>query len=113
MDIKMMLGVFIGAFVVFLLLNNLTLLYVPFSCWFNTYECGGGQDEWDHNCSTALAQQVQVECCMDVRMCGGNVNEYGMCSDKYCSDAGEWCVGVYNVATQDYTCTCKPVEEFL
>lgn len=104
---KWHVGIVIGALMLFLLLNNFTLLYHPFSCWFNTYECGGGSG-FDGNCSTALAGQVQDACCMEVDMCGGYVTEDpSSCYHRYCPESNKMCVpGNYDTATLKYQCEC-------
>lgn len=99
---KWLIGAFLAGLVTMCLL-----------AYFNIFSCAGcsAHDMWAGNCTDALAQTIQDECCIDVRMCGGIVDNPSLCYTEYCTATGEHCVPVefYDIGVLKYECKCESV----
>lgn len=102
------LGLIILTIIVTWLIINKTVpkAYDIGACTINNYECASAS--WDGNCTGEMVD----ECCedtIDVRMCGGHVDDWTDCYDKYCETAGYKCEAVTQIQG-GYDCVCKPVD---
>lgn len=108
MDMFAVYAVIATVIVIFLLNTFVNVVYQPFSCTFNQFECGGC-GEFDGNCTSA----VTSACCIEVRHCEGlSFTDPTKCLDRYCTTSGQMCVPVLNeenIAAITYDCKCESV----
>lgn len=102
--------VFIGLLIGFVL-NNWTLepIYEFASCSYNIHSCE--YPDWSGICTS----EITDKCCMDVRMCGGQITDDPMyCLSRYCTNEDYYCKPVYQDSVQgvdSYKCTCTSIYE--
>ncbi len=69
------------------------------SCTYNKHSCEA--PAWDGICT----DEIEDECCTEIRVCSGIVSNPTDCLDKYCYEDGKRCEGIYT--TQGlYECKC-------
>jgi hypothetical protein len=95
-------GILIGLFVAGLV----TMCLLSYFGIFNCAGCGESIT-WDGQCTANITE----ECCMDIRMCGGIVDNPSLCYTKYCEASGEHCVPVDGGEIQEgqFECKCESI----
>ena len=94
----------LGMFILFALNNFSTeKVYDVISCTFNKHSCECDCPDWDGTCT----DEITDECCMDIRWCGGTVENGYECLDKYCEDEGYTCG--YDFTLTGIKCECQKV----
>lgn len=100
--VYLIIAFLIGVIVLYYLNNHSTQkIYNVVSCTQNEYSCNF---TWNHVCT----DEMEDECCEEIRYCGGTVQSPYDCLDKYCTESGKYCMGEYNTLGM-YTCGCQPI----
>lgn len=89
----------------------LGLIMMCLLSFFGIFNCAGcSQDDvWDGSCNSTVAESIKDECCMEVRTCGGIVDNPSDCYTFYCEATGKMCVPepYGETALNKYECVCQ------
>lgn len=81
--------------------------------YFGIFSCAGcsAPQTWAGNCTDAIGQAVQDQCCIEVDMCGGyTTTSPSECYHRYCTLSDKFCQpGAFDIATQSYACECGSI----
>lgn len=100
----LILSFLFGALVLYLV-NNFTVepAYEVISCTNNQFSCD--MPAWNGVCT----QEIEDECCEEIRVCSGTVEDPYDCLDKYCYEEGEKCLP-FDRIDQKYDCRCADID---